>query len=561
MNDDGETRLKITAEKDQQSQYVIRIEIEPNELEAAKGKAAKRLSNNVRIPGFRPGKAPRAIVERFVGQAALVEEATRDLMPKAYEEALRDQQIKPIGEPDVKLESSDPLTIIATVPVEPTVTIGDYKSIKLEPTSVEVTEDEVNKVLEQLVEQNSTWEEPEQERAAQEGDQVEIEMQTIRDGELVGEPFTRTGVLGKQELLEQIEQQVIGMQTNEEKDIEVVRSTPKAELAAPSETTEATADTDEQATPAASIEPGPPTEQALVQPGDNIEEGLGEVSSELAVGADVPAVETIPLEPEEAEQQAQAPLHYHVKLNSVKEKHSPALDDDFVASVSDLQTMEELTERVRLNLLKQKQSESNREITERFVREAVEQSHIEMPPVLVNQQIHQLEDDLAQRLKQQKLTIDQYLSITGKSHEDFHEDLRPQAEEQLKNQLVLLEIARAEGIAPEDVSEADINEEIDGFIEQYTQDAPAETLDQQKQRLRTLYNSKEARDNIRGDVFSRKLGERLIELSTGLKPDSEAMQAAEATDAELDLELKSDPNLASEASEVKEELTQGEIAE
>ncbi len=550
MNDDGETRLKITAEKDQQSQYVIRIEIEPSELEAAKGKAAKRLSNNVRIPGFRPGKAPRAIVERFVGQAALVEEATRDLMPKAYEEALRDQQIKPIGEPDVKLESSDPLTIIATVPVEPTVTIGDYKSIKLEPTSVEVTEDEVNKVLEQLVEQNSTWEEPEQERAAQEGDQVEIEMQTIRDGELVGETFTRTGVLGKQELLEQIEQQVMGMQTNEEKDIEVVKTTPKAEIAAPQTEPEI----EEQATPAV-------TEQALVQPGDNIEEGLGEVQSELAVGADVPAVETIPLEPEEAEQQAQAPLHYHIKLNSVKEKHSPALDDEFVTSVSDLQTMDELTARVRLNLLKQKQSESNREITERFVREAVEQSHIEMPPVLVNQQIHQLEDDLAQRLKQQKLTVDQYLSITGKSHDDFHEDLRPQAEEQLKNQLVLLEIARAEGIAPEDVSEADINEEIDGFIEQYTQDAPEDTLDQQKQRLRTLYNSKEARDNIRGDVFSRKLGERLIELSTGVKPDSEAMQAAEATDAELDLELKSDPNLASEASEVKEELTQGEIAE
>jgi len=557
MNDDGETRLKITAEKDQQSQYVIRIEIEPNELEAAKSKAAKRLSNNVRIPGFRPGKAPRSIVERFVGQAALVEEATRDLMPKAYEEALRDQQIKPIGEPDVKLESSDPLTIIAIVPVEPTVTIGDYKSIKLEATSVEVSEDEVSKVLEQLVEENSTWEEPEQERAAQAGDQVEIEMQTIRDGELVGEPFNRTGVLGKQELLEQIEQQVVGMQTNEEKDIEVVRSAPKTEITP----LHAEPASEEQATLTASDEPSQLTEQALVQPGDNIEEGLGEVRSELAVGADVPAVETIPLEPEEVEQQAQAPLHYHIKLNSVKQKHSPALDDDFVASVSDLKTMDELTGRVRLNLLKQKQSESNREVTERFVREAVEQSHIEMPPILVNQQIHQLEEDLSQRLKQQKLTIDQYLSITGKSHADFHEDLRPQAEDQLKNQLVLLEIARAEGIAPEDVTEADIDEEINGFIEQSTQDAPEDTLEQQKQRLRSLYSSKEARDNIRGDVFSRKLGERLIELSTGLKPDSEAMQAAEATDAELDLQLKSDPNLASEASEVKEELTQGEIAE
>jgi trigger factor len=517
--------LKISAEKDQQSQYIIRIEIEPEELETAKGKAAKRLAGRVRIPGFRPGKAPQAIVARFLGQEALVEEATRDLMPKAYEEALKNEDIRPIGEPDIKLESTDPLTIIATVPVEPTVLIGDYKSIKFDAPTVEVTDEDVNKVLEQLLEQNSTWEEPADERAAQDGDQVEVEMQTLRDGELVGNPFNRTGILGKHELLEQIEQQVAGMQVGEERDITVVREKANS---------------------------------AEAETGEEALDATAEAKAGVVEAVDVPEVETIPLEPEEAVIQAQAPMHFHVKLNSVKEKHVPTLDDDFATTVSDLKTMDELQARVRENVLRQKQNDANRELTDKFVKEAVAQSHIEMPPQLVNQQIHALEENLGQRLKQQKLTVDQYLSITGKSHEEFHEDLRPQAEEQLRNQLVLVEIAKAEGVKVED---AEVEAEIDQFVEQYTQNAPADTLDQQKQRLRELYSNQQMRENISNDLFSRKLGERLIELSTGIKPSSPQIQAVNASEAALDLKLKTDQNLATEASEAKEELTQGAIEE
>lgn len=540
--------MKISAEKDQQSQYVIRIEIEPEELNGAKVKAAKRLSNRLRIPGFRPGKAPQALVERFVGQEALLEEATRDLMPKAFEEALKKEDIKPIGDPDVKIESNDPLTIVATVPVEPTVTLGDYSTIKLEAPQVEVNEQEVNEVLQQLIDQNSTWEEPAEERVAQDGDQIEIDLQALRDGELSGEATTRSGVLGQHELLEQIEQQVVGMKVGEEKTIEVKRDQKAAE--AEGETTEGEAENTEAETENTT------TAQAEVQPGDNIEEGLGEVKAEIASGADVPEVETIPLEPEEAATQAKTPLQFHVKLNSVKEKHAPALDDDFAASVSDLKTLDELTKRVRENLLRQKQSEANRELTEKFVEQAVAQSTIEVSPYLVNQQIHLLEENLGQRLRQQKLSVDQYLSITGKSHDEFHEELRPQAEEQLRNQLVLMEIAKAENV---EVSEAEIDAEVGKLVDQYTTNAPEETREQQANALRELYNRKEMRDNITNELFSRKLGERIIEMSTGIKPDSEQMQAAEASDADLDLELKptADPNLASEASDAKEDLEEG----
>ena len=228
--------MKITSEKDQQSQYIVRIEIDPAELEEAKGRAAKKLSNQLRIPGFRPGKAPRALVERFVGQEGLIEQATRDLIPKAYANALKQENITPIADPQFNVESTEPLTIVATIPVEPTVELGDYKGIKFDLEDPEVTAEEEEKVLQQLVDQQSTWEEPETERPAQEGDQVELDMQTVRDGETSGEPFQRTGVLGKGELLGQIDDQVQGLSVGEEKVIEVKRATPAAEAEAEADT-------------------------------------------------------------------------------------------------------------------------------------------------------------------------------------------------------------------------------------------------------------------------------------------------------------------------------------
>lgn len=515
--------MKITAEKDQQSQYIVRIEIDPSELEEAKGKAARRLSNRVRIPGFRPGKAPRALVERFVGQEAMVEEATRDLMPKAYKEALSQENIKPIADPDIKIDSMDPLTIVATIPVEPTVTLGNYKEIKFDAPVVETTEEEVEKTIEQLRDQNSTWEEPETERPAQDGDQVELELITIRDGEETGEPFTRTGVLGKGELLEQIDDQIAGMNVGEEKVVEIQRNKP-------------------QATETEKTEEAPEAEATAE----------GEASAEANQEAEtekpgLPEVETIPLSAEEEEAQSNKPLTFKVKLNSVKVKHEPELNDDFAASVSDLKTMDELQERIRTNLHAQAEANAKRELVDKIVKEAVALSEVQMPPVMVDAEIHALEDNMAQRLRQQKLSLDQYLQFTGKDHEAFHEELRPQAENRIKTALVLREIAQSEGIT---VDQGDLDREVEKMVDEYTLNLPEENRDEQKGRIRDILNSKESRERLTDDIFSRKLGDHLIELATGVKPSD--------TEAEP-LDLTHDPNAATEASEEKLEMTQGEV--
>ncbi len=533
--------MKITAEKDEQSQYIVRIEIDPAELDAAKGKAAKRLSNRVNIRGFRPGKAPRALVERFVGQEALIEEATRDLMPKAYKEALDQENIKPIGDPDFKIDSLDPLVLVATIPVEPTVNLGSYQEIKFDMPVTEDNPEEVEKTIQQLLDQNSTWEEPEEERPAQDGDQVEVELQTVRDGEVIGEPFTRSGVLGKGELLEQMDEQVVGMAVGEERVIEIARRKPETEATDATEKSESATDSDDAAVEgeAAALAAANAVADADIAP-------KAEADVETS---DLPEVEIIPLDPEEEDVQANKPLTFQVKLNSIKVKHEPELNDEFAASVSDLKTMDELRERIRKNLKAQTEANTKRELVDKIVKEAVALSEVVMPPVMINAEIHALEDSMNQRLKQQKLSLDQYLQFTGKSHDDFHEELRPQAEDRIRTALVLREIAQAENIA---VDETDIDREMNKLVREYTANIAEENQGAETSRMRELFNRKETRDRISDDLFSRKLGDRLIELATGVKPTEE-------DDEDIELELTDSPNAATEASQEKLERTQGDI--
>jgi trigger factor len=486
--------LKITSEKDQQSQYIVRIEIDPAELEEAKGRAAKKLANQVRIPGFRPGKAPRALVERFVGQEALIEQATRDLIPKAYSNALKQEDIKPIADPEFNVESADPLTIVATIPVEPTVELGDYKDIKFDLEQPEITAEEEEKVLQQLVDQQSTWEEPDTERPAQEGDQVELELQTVRDGEVVGESFQRTGILGKGELLGQIDDQVQGLSIGEEKTIEVNRK-PAAAEETPSEAETA------------------PEQNAEIADADD---------AAATETPELPEVETLPLDEPEDE----APMTFKVKLNSIKVKHQPELNDEFAQSVTDVKTLAELHERIRENLKNQKLANSKRELTEKIVKEAVSRSTVSVPPVLINAEIHSLEENMANRLKQQKLSLDQYLQFSGKDHEAFHEELRPQAEDRIKTVLVLREIATQEGIT---VDEAEFSQEIEKMVTEFTKDASDEEREERGKAMRNYLSNEQMQSQLRDEIFSRKLTDRLIELATGVKA-TETGESAEFAD-------------------------------
>ena len=169
--------MKVAAQEIEHSQVVLDIEVEDERLERAVDQAYKRIVQRINVPGFRKGKAPRALVERMVGREALVEDAVEKLVPEVIEDAIKQQELVMVAslrQNDLEVVSTQPLQIKATVPVQPKVELGDYKSLKIEAAPAEVTDEQVDRVVDRLRESHATWEPVE--RAAELGDRVAIDV-------------------------------------------------------------------------------------------------------------------------------------------------------------------------------------------------------------------------------------------------------------------------------------------------------------------------------------------------------------------------------------------------
>ena len=142
--------MGVTTERLEGSLVQLDIEVDDERLQGAMTKAVGRISQQVRIPGFRPGKAPRNVVERHVGSGAILQEALDKLVPDIYQEAVEAEDIDVIDQPEIELTSTEPLIVRATVPVRPTVDLGDYQSIRAPKPEVEVTDEERDGALTEL---------------------------------------------------------------------------------------------------------------------------------------------------------------------------------------------------------------------------------------------------------------------------------------------------------------------------------------------------------------------------------------------------------------------------
>lgn len=142
--------VRVSAQKIPDSQVVLEIEVEPERVEKALDRAYRRLVSKTRVPGFRPGKAPRAMLERYLGQDALLREALDRLVPEVYQEAARDEEVEPIDFPELEVVTTEPLVVKATVPVRPTVDLGDYGEVRVTREPFEVSQDQVDAALEDL---------------------------------------------------------------------------------------------------------------------------------------------------------------------------------------------------------------------------------------------------------------------------------------------------------------------------------------------------------------------------------------------------------------------------
>ena len=175
--------MKITREEAAPREVVLNIEFDSEDIEPYLDRSYKRVVKRVQVPGFRPGKAPRVIVENYVGRGALVRESLDFILQESLDKALKEEDLEAFGEPDIEVVEIDPLSFKAVVPLEPIVDLAEFRSIRMEPESIEVSEEDVNQVLEQMRYSAAPWEPAD--RPVRFGDLVTLDVDGSVDGKKV----------------------------------------------------------------------------------------------------------------------------------------------------------------------------------------------------------------------------------------------------------------------------------------------------------------------------------------------------------------------------------------
>jgi trigger factor len=175
--------VKVTKESVTSTEVTLNIEMDSSDEDPFIDRSYRRSVGRIQIPGFRKGKAPRSIVERYVGRTALLQEALEFMIPETLDRVLKDEDLQAFVEPQIELTDVEPVSFKAVVPLEPLVVLGDYRAIRVEQTPVEITEEQVDDVIERLRQESAPWEPAD--RPVRFGDLLNLEVRGTIDGEEV----------------------------------------------------------------------------------------------------------------------------------------------------------------------------------------------------------------------------------------------------------------------------------------------------------------------------------------------------------------------------------------
>ena len=217
--------MSVQVETLEKSMAKLTIEVSAEEFETALDKAYKKNKNKISLPGFRKGKAPRAMIEKMYGTGVFYEDAANDLIPDAYESAAKESKLEIVAQPSIdvtQIEKGKPFIFTATVAVKPEVTLGEYKGIEVEKKTAEVTDEELQAEIDKVRESNSRMITVD-DRAVQDGDITTIDFEGFVDGEPFeggkGEDYPLT--IGSHSFIDNFEEQLIGKNIGEETEVNV----------------------------------------------------------------------------------------------------------------------------------------------------------------------------------------------------------------------------------------------------------------------------------------------------------------------------------------------------
>ena len=396
-----------SCEKLEKSRVALTIEVGAEEFEAAVNKAYLKMRGKMNIPGFRPGKAPRKMIESMYGAEVFYEEAVNAVLPDAYESAVDEQKLEVVGYPQVEIESvgKEGAVFKCTVAVYPEVELGQYKGLEAVKAEVKVMAADVNARLKEMAERNSRL--VAVERAVKKGDTANIDFEGFDNGVAFeggkGDAFDLE--IGSGSFVPGFEDQLIGMKAGEEKDIDITFP--------------------ENYTP------------------------------ELAG----------------------KPVVFHVKVNEVKVKELPAIDDEFAKDVSEFDTLKELKADIKKKMIEERTTAAQRAFEDVLMTKVAEGVKADIPEEMIELQAQQLVDGFKQQLAAQGIPYDQYLKMTGMEEAKIMADAKEPAANQVKMDLAIRAIIKAEGL---EVSDEEVDAEMKNVADKYGMD-----LDTVKKYLRS----------------------------------------------------------------------------
>ena len=424
-----------SCEKLEKSRVALTIETSAEEFEAAVNKAYLKMRGKINVPGFRVGKAPRKIIEKMYGAEVFYEEAVNIILPDAYEAAVKEQELKVVGYPQVELESctKDGVVFKCTVAVYPEVKLGQYKGLEAPKAEVKVVAADVNARLKEMADRNSRL--VSVDRAVKKGDTADIDFEGFDNGVAFdggkGENFDLE--IGSGSFVPGFEDQLIGMKAGEEKDIDITFP--------------------ENYTP------------------------------ELAG----------------------KPVVFHVKVNEVKEKQVPAIDDEFAKDVSEFDTLKDLKADIKKKLTAERTESAQRAFEDVLMAKVAEGIEADIPEEMVELQAERMMEQFKQQLASQGIPFDQYLKMTNTAEADFRKQAQGPAADQVKMDLAVEAIIKAEGL---EASDEDVESEMKSVAEKYGMD-----LDTVKKYLRP--------EDVKEQVIREKVVKLVADSAVAVAPAEE----------------------------------------
>ncbi len=384
-----------SCEKLEKSMVALTVEVGAADFEAAVEKAYKKQRGSIRMPGFRPGKAPRKMIESMYGASVFYEEAVNIALPDAYGTAVKEQELKVVGYPEVELISvgKEGFSFKATVAVYPEVKLGQYKGLEAPKAEVKVVAADVNARLKEMAERNSRMVSVE-DRAVKKGDIANIDF----EGFLEGVPFdggksdSHDLEIGSGSFVPGFEDQVIGMGIGQEKDLNITFP----------------------------------------------EDYHADLAGKSVV--------------------------FHVKLNAIKVKEVPALDDEFAKDVSEFDTLAELKKDVKAKLVQEREEAGKRAFEDIVMGKAAENMEADVPDAMVEEQARRYMENLRRQVQAQGIPFDQYMKMTNMDEEKLLEEARTPAMGQVRMDLTIAAIVEAENL---EASDEEVEAELAKMAGQY----------------------------------------------------------------------------------------------